>query len=62
MCECEKSLNDTLNYINRLKNGSFAGWNEESKKGYLTACISISEFINDEITHQKNAKSYSRFK
>ncbi len=32
-------------YIVKLTNDSFEGWSEDSKRGYLTACISIDEHI-----------------
>lgn len=41
-------MNTVLAYIRLLKGDSFEGWSEDSKKGYLTACISIEKFIENE--------------
>ena len=47
----EASQNEQLKiieaHIKQLENESFRGWSEDAIKGYLTACVSIREFIND---------------
>lgn len=40
-------------YIERLMGSSFEGWTDKEKKGYLTACISIQEFIKKEVENSK---------
>ena len=34
-----------LAYIEKLEIDSFLGWSDSEKKAYLTACISIKEYI-----------------
>jgi len=40
-------------YIFDLKEQSFEGWHTEAKKGYLTACVSIQERI-EQLQNKKN--------
>lgn len=38
-------MEELLDYIKKLKESSFEGWDQEAVKGYLTALISIEEHI-----------------
>jgi len=36
---------NVLEYIEKLKAGSFEGWSEDQENAYLTACVTIEKFI-----------------
>ena len=50
-----------LDYITSLKSGSFEGWSEEAKKGYLTACISIEEKLKEKISLDEMLSEWVKF-
>jgi hypothetical protein len=40
-------MKEILDYINLLREQSFAGWDDQATAGYLTALTSLEEFVKN---------------
>ena len=49
-------MEEIIDYINKLKANQFSNWEEDQKIGYLTACLTIENFIKKEMKNKKGKK------